>query len=179
MNCAPNSQRDRRPLLSRRPLRDEPTRCTTSPARLVANDIMLLPFLHDRRTKMLQECSKALGEAVQQSTMCFKVHTFMSCHDIVEKLPVLVSSFPFSHFSPDTGTGSHYVERTLIGFPLQHLYKQASQRLTLLRTCRPSKPEPPKDIFKSVGPTNGPVPLMPDGDCPVQYLVMHDGLCYP
>jgi hypothetical protein len=28
---------------------------------------------------MLQGCSKALGEAVQQSTMCFKVHTFMSC----------------------------------------------------------------------------------------------------
>jgi hypothetical protein len=32
---------------------------------------------------------------VPQSTMCFKVHTFVLCHDIIESLPVPVSSFPF------------------------------------------------------------------------------------
>jgi hypothetical protein len=41
------------------------------------------------------------------------------------------------------------------------------------------QPQPPKDLFNSGGPTNGPVPLMPDGGCPVEYPVQHNGLCYP
>jgi hypothetical protein len=40
-------------------------------------------------------------------------------------------------------------------------------------------PRPENDnLFNSGGPTNGPVPLMPDGGCPVEYPVQHDGLCY-
>ena len=35
---------------------------------------------------------------------------------------------------PDTGTGSHLLERTLVGFLVQRPFKQASQRLTLLYT---------------------------------------------
>jgi hypothetical protein len=53
---------------------------------------------------------------VSQSTMCFKVHTFVLCHDIIEYLePVPVSSFPFPTYYPDTGTGSKYSNRTYVG----------------------------------------------------------------
>ena len=43
------------------------------------------------------------------------------------------------------------------------------------------KPSPPQNdnLFDSGGPVNGPVPLMPDGGCPVEYPVQHNGLCYP
>jgi hypothetical protein len=43
------------------------------------------------------------------------------------------------------------------------------------------KPSPPQNdnLFDSGGPTNGPVPLMPNGGCPVEYPVQHNGLCYP
>jgi hypothetical protein len=35
-----------------------------------------------------------------------------------------------------------------------------------------------EDLFDSGGPTEGPVPLMPDGGCPLEYPVKHAGLCY-
>jgi hypothetical protein len=42
------------------------------------------------------------------------------------------------------------------------------------------KPQPNPKLFNSGGPTNGPVPLMPDGSCPVEFPVKaQDGLCYP
>ena len=42
------------------------------------------------------------------------------------------------------------------------------------------KPQPTQNnLFNSGGPTNGPVPLMPDGGCPVEFPVQHNGLCYP
>lgn len=37
---------------------------------------------------------------------------------------------------------------------------------------------PNRSLFNSGGPTNGPVPLMPDGDCPSESSVQHSGLCY-
>src|SRR5215203_47454 len=40
-------------------------------------------------------------------------------------------------------------------------------------------PQPPSDLFNSGGPTNGPVPLMPDGGCPEEFPIKHNGLCYP
>jgi hypothetical protein len=40
-------------------------------------------------------------------------------------------------------------------------------------------PQTPRDLFNAGGPTNGPVPLMPDGDCPVEFPVEQNGLCYP
>jgi hypothetical protein len=40
-------------------------------------------------------------------------------------------------------------------------------------------PRPPNNLFDSGGPANGPVPLMPDGGCPVEFPVQHNGLCYP
>jgi hypothetical protein len=40
-------------------------------------------------------------------------------------------------------------------------------------------PQPPSDLFNSGGPTNQPVPLMPDGGCPKEFPVKHNGLCYP
>jgi hypothetical protein len=39
-------------------------------------------------------------------------------------------------------------------------------------------PQPPRDLFNAGGPSNGPVPLMPDGDCPQEFPVQHKGLCY-
>jgi hypothetical protein len=39
-------------------------------------------------------------------------------------------------------------------------------------------PEPPRDLFNAGGPSNGPVPLMPDGGCPKEFPVKHNGLCY-
>ena len=42
------------------------------------------------------------------------------------------------------------------------------------------KPRPRKshDLLDAGGPTNGPVPLMPDGDCPAEFPAKHAGLCY-
>ena len=39
-------------------------------------------------------------------------------------------------------------------------------------------PQPPRDLFNAGGPSNGPVPLMPEGGCPREYPVKHNGLCY-
>lgn len=39
-------------------------------------------------------------------------------------------------------------------------------------------PQPDRNLFNSGGPTNGPVPLTPDGNCPKEFPVKHDGLCY-
>src|SRR5215208_7042437 len=39
-------------------------------------------------------------------------------------------------------------------------------------------PQPPRDLFNAGGPSNGPVPLMPDGGCPKEFPVKHNGLCY-
>jgi hypothetical protein len=39
-------------------------------------------------------------------------------------------------------------------------------------------PQPPRDLFNAGGPTRGPVPLMPDGGCPKEFSVKHNGLCY-
>lgn len=41
------------------------------------------------------------------------------------------------------------------------------------------KPQTPRDLFNSGGPSDGPVPLMRDGDCPVEFPVKQNGLCYP
>jgi hypothetical protein len=40
------------------------------------------------------------------------------------------------------------------------------------------KPRPNRNLFNSGGPANGPVPLMADGGCPVEFPVKHEGLCY-
>jgi hypothetical protein len=43
------------------------------------------------------------------------------------------------------------------------------------------KPEPlqkRRNLFDAGGPTNGPVPLMADGACPVEFPVKRNGLCH-
>ena len=45
-----------------------------------------------------------------------------------------------------------------------------------------ASPKPRKnddDLFKSGGPKDGPVPLMPDGGCPAEFPVKQDGACHP
>src|SRR5215210_870634 len=42
---------------------------------------------------------------------------------------------------------------------------------------KPRPPQKSRNLFASGGPTNGPVPLMADGGCPVEFPVKHDGLC--
>jgi hypothetical protein len=36
-----------------------------------------------------------------------------------------------------------------------------------------------RELFNAGGPSSGPVPLMPDGSCPVEYPVKQNGACYP
>ena len=40
------------------------------------------------------------------------------------------------------------------------------------------KPQGDRNLFNSGGPTSGPIPLMPDGGCPAEFPVKHNGLCY-
>ena len=40
------------------------------------------------------------------------------------------------------------------------------------------RPQKTHNLFASGGPTNGPVPLMADGGCPVEFPVKHNGLCH-
>ena len=43
----------------------------------------------------------------------------------------------------------------------------------------PSPTPPDRNLFNSGGPSNGPVPLMADGGCPVEFPVQHNNLCFP
>ena len=45
-------------------------------------------------------------------------------------------------------------------------------------TSPPPKPKAKRNLFDSGGPENGPVPLMADGGCPVEYPAERDDLCY-
>ena len=36
-----------------------------------------------------------------------------------------------------------------------------------------------RDLFNAGGPSSGPVPLMPDGSCPVEFPVKQNEACYP
>ena len=52
------------------------------------------------------------------------------------------------------------------------------------RSTPPTQSTPPRqrkndDLLKSGGPSNGPLPLMPDGSCPTEYPSKQDGACYP
>ena len=42
----------------------------------------------------------------------------------------------------------------------------------------PPPPPPERTVLDSGGPENGPVPLMPDGGCPVEYPTQRGDLCY-
>ena len=42
----------------------------------------------------------------------------------------------------------------------------------------PPPPPPDRTVLDSGGPENGPVPLMPDGGCPVEYPIERGDLCY-
>ena len=42
----------------------------------------------------------------------------------------------------------------------------------------PPRPQKTHSLFASGGPTKGPVPLMADGGCPVEFPVKHNGLCH-
>ena len=35
------------------------------------------------------------------------------------------------------------------------------------------------NLLEAGGPTSGPLPLMPDGGCPLEFPTMRDGACYP
>ena len=40
------------------------------------------------------------------------------------------------------------------------------------------KPQGDRNLLDAGGPTNGPVPLMPDGTCPPEFPTKHENLCY-
>jgi hypothetical protein len=43
---------------------------------------------------------------------------------------------------------------------------------------KPGPPQKRHNLFDAGGPTNGPVPLMADGACPVEFPVKRNGLCH-
>ena len=43
---------------------------------------------------------------------------------------------------------------------------------------KPKPPQKDQSLFASGGPTNGPVPLMADGGCPVEFPLKRNGLCH-
>ena len=46
------------------------------------------------------------------------------------------------------------------------------------KASAPPRPQATHNLFDSGGPTDGPVPLMADGGCPVEFPVKHSGLCH-
>jgi hypothetical protein len=46
-------------------------------------------------------------------------------------------------------------------------------------TASPTANQYDRNLFNAGGPATGPVPLMPDGSCPVEYPVKQNGACYP
>jgi hypothetical protein len=46
------------------------------------------------------------------------------------------------------------------------------------KASAPPRPQKTHNLFDSGGPTDGPVPLMADGGCPVEFPVKHSGLCH-
>jgi hypothetical protein len=46
------------------------------------------------------------------------------------------------------------------------------------KASAPPRPQKTHNLFDSGGPTDGPVPLMADGGCPVEFPVEHSGLCH-
>ena len=43
---------------------------------------------------------------------------------------------------------------------------------------KPGPPQKRRNLFDAGGPTNGPVPLMADGACPVEFPIKRNGLCH-
>jgi hypothetical protein len=43
---------------------------------------------------------------------------------------------------------------------------------------RPGPPPESRNLFASGGPTNGPVPLMANGECPAEFPAKRNGLCH-
>ena len=43
---------------------------------------------------------------------------------------------------------------------------------------KPKPPQKSRNLFASGGPTNGPVPVMANGRCPVEFPVKRKGLCH-
>jgi hypothetical protein len=54
----------------------------------------------------------------------------------------------------------------------------ASAQPPLTTTTTSQSPSPNADLFEAGGPRNGPVPLMPGGECPFEYPLKRDGACY-
>ncbi len=54
----------------------------------------------------------------------------------------------------------------------------AQPPLTTTTTTTSQSPSPNADLFEAGGPLNGPVPLMPGGECPFEYPVKRGGACY-
>jgi micrococcal nuclease len=54
----------------------------------------------------------------------------------------------------------------------------ATPQPTTPRPAPPTTPLSDRTMLDSGGPQNGPVPLMPDGGCPVEYPVQRGDLCY-
>src|SRR3712207_4652651 len=82
----------------------------------------MTPFMLDASYTLLVYSTYTLVRCFTAATICGMNREVTGAHIILS-------------LSPDTGTGSHYLDRTLVGFLAQHPFKRASQHLTLLHTC--------------------------------------------
>src|SRR5829696_1947292 len=92
------------------------------------------------------------------TNLLLKRFTFMSMCGMNQGLASVRILLSLSPLSPDTGTGSGYLHRTLVGPLAQPLSKQTSQRLTRLHILSPSSASHLQLILSYVPPCR---PLRP------------------
>ena len=83
--------------------------------------------------------------------------------------PTTSSPAPTTTSSPESTTGSPQSSPSPTSSPSPSSDASAS----------PEADERDDGLMRSGGPGDGPVPLMPDGGCPVEFPTIRNGLCYP
>ena len=76
------------------------------------------------------------------------------------------------------GSGSSSSAAPSSASPSSSSSGKPSKRRAPSKASAPPRPQKTHKLFKSGGPTNGPVPLMADGGCPAEFPVKHNGLCH-
>jgi hypothetical protein len=61
----------------------------------------------------------------------------------------------------------------------QNQYQENTSATAPATTPSQQNTAPPRKAFNTGGPAHGPVRLMRDGSCPVEYPLKQHGLCYP
>lgn len=83
------------------------------------------------------------------------------------------SPSPTTTSSPESTTGSPQSSPSSSASPTSSASPSSDA------SASPEADERDEGLMRSGGPGDGPVPLMPDGGCPVEFPRMQNGLCYP